>query len=156
MLEKGDTNGLWRRQESYKQSLVIYFNCSISSALRTITARKMHQPKAQEYIPVPYHPPLPLFLKHLFKMWGSEAPKSSGASVMGARISRAGDLENKPGTGLQQLAVLRSSGTGVPWQTGERESMQAPSETLCKEGLVCNMLWLEQSPAVGRIPVRCR
>lgn len=50
VLEKGHTNGLWKRQESHKQFLVIYFNCSISSALRTITARKMHQPKAQEHI----------------------------------------------------------------------------------------------------------
>lgn len=116
----------------------------------------MHQPEAQEYILAPHYPPLPLFFKHLLKMRGSAAPKSSGASGMGARISCVGDLENKPGTSLQQPAVLGSSRTGVPRRTGERESVQALSETPRKEGLVCHMLWLEQSPAVGRIRVHCR
>lgn len=84
----------------------------------------MHQPKAQEYIPAPQYPPVPLFFKRLLRMWGSAL----------------WDLENKPGT---------SFGEQQDW--GAWRTVQAPRETPCKAGLVCHMLWLEQSPALQLI-----
>lgn len=116
----------------------------------------MDQPKAQEYILVPHHPPLPLFFKHLLKMGGVTASESSGAMGWEQGFPVLGTWKTSLVPASSSRQFWGAAGLGYLGELGQGRACKALSETLRKDGLVCNMLWLEQSPAVGRIPARCR